>query len=203
MHSIGLTGGIASGKSTVSGILTTLSARIIDADKLGHRTYEPGARTYQQVRAAFGPDVVAADGSIDRKILGSKVFGRPDQMKRLTDAVWPGIRELARQDLDALARDGVAVAVLEAAVLIEAGWQDLVDEVWVVTVPPDVARQRLMARNGFTAAEADARIQSQISNAERLAHADVVLDTNGSLAEVEHRVRHAWEDLRQRMAGAS
>ena len=140
MHSIGLTGGIASGKSTVVELLQELGAATIDADRLGHQTYEPGTDTFAAVVAAFGGEIVAADGSIDRRALGGKVFGQPDQLKRLTDIVWPGIRSLAAAELQRLEAQGEQVAVLEAAVLIEAEWQDLVDEVWVVSVSAEAAR---------------------------------------------------------------
>ena len=199
MRSIGLTGGIASGKSTVVAALGGLGAETIDADRLGHATYEPGTETFAAVVAAFGEELVAADGTIDRGVLGQKVFGKPEEMKRLTDIVWPGIRALAAAELRRLAAGGTAVAVLEAAVLIEAEWQDLVDEVWVVSASPEAARERLMARNQLTAEQADARIQSQIGNEERLTHADVVIDTDCPLDEVEARVRRAWDELSARI----
>lgn len=200
MRSIGLTGGIASGKSTVVELLREFGAATIDADKLGHQTYEPGTDTFRAVVAAFGDELVAEDGTIDRRVLGGKVFGKPDELKRLTDIVWPGIRALAAAELQRLAGEGTEVAVLEAAVLIEAEWQDLVDEVWVVSVSPDAARERLMARNNMSAEDADARINSQLSNDERLRHADIVLDTDCPLDEVRGRVEAAWTALAERSA---
>ena len=201
MRSIGLTGGIASGKSTVVELLRDFGAATIDADRLGHQTYEPGTDTFNAVVQAFGGEIVADDGSIDRRVLGGKVFGQPDQLKRLTDIVWPGIRALAAAELERLAAAGdTEIAVLEAAVLIEAEWQDLVDEVWVVSVSPDAARERLMARNNMSAEDADARINSQLSNDARLAHADVVIDTDCALEEVRGRVETAWSALAQRSA---
>lgn len=201
MRSIGLTGGIASGKSTVVGLLQEFGAATIDADKLGHQTYEPGTETFRAVVAAFGDELVAEDGTIDRRVLGGKVFGKPEELKRLTDIVWPGIRALAAAELERLAAAGEAeVAVLEAAVLIEAEWQDLVDEVWVVSVSPAAARERLMARNNMSADDADARINSQLSNDERLAHADVVIDTDCRLEDVRGRVEAAWGELGRRNA---
>ncbi len=195
MRSIGLTGGIASGKSTVVNQLRELGAATIDADLLGHQTYEPGTETFAQVVAAFGDDIVADDGSIDRGKLGPKVFGHPDGMKRLTDIVWPGIRALAEAELARLATAGTEVAVLEAAVMIEAGWQDLVDEVWVVAVSRDTARERLMARNNFPAEEADKRIDSQITNDERLKHADVLISNDCSMEAAARRVNRAWAGM--------
>lgn len=200
MRSIGLTGGIASGKSTVVELLREFGAATIDADKLGHQTYEPGSDTFRAVVAAFGDELVAEDGTIDRRVLGSKVFGKPDELKRLTDIVWPGIRALAAAELQRLDAAGTEVAVLEAAVLIEAEWQDLVDEVWVVSVSADAARERLMARNNMSAEDADARISSQLSNDERLRHADIVLDTDCPLDEVRGRVEAAWTALAERSA---
>ena len=201
MRSIGLTGGIASGKSTVVELLRDFGAATIDADRLGHQTYEPGTDTFNAVVQAFGGEIVADDGSIDRRVLGGKVFGQPDQLKRLTDIVWPGIRALAAAELEQLAAAGdTEIAVLEAAVLIEAEWQDLVDEVWVVSVSPDAARERLMARNNMSAEDADARINSQLSNDARLTHADVVIDTDCALEEVRGRVETAWSALTQRSA---
>ncbi len=201
MHSIGLTGGIASGKSTVVNQLRELGAAIIDADLLGHQTYEPGTETFDQVVDAFGEDIVADDGSIDRTKLGPKVFGHPDGMKRLTDIVWPGIRALAEAELARLDAAGTEAAVLEAAVMIEAGWQDLVSEVWVVAVSRDTARERLMARNNFSAEEADKRIDSQITNDERLKHADVLISNDCSMEAAAHRVRRAWTGLQAEQVG--
>lgn len=198
MRSIGLTGGIASGKSTVVKQLQDLGAATIDADILGHRTYEPGTETFKQVVEAFGEDLVADDGSIDRSKLGPKVFGHPDGMKRLTDIVWPGIRTLAEAELARLDANGTEVAVLEAAVMIEAGWQDLVDEVWVVAVSRDTARERLMARNNFSAEEADKRIDSQINNDERLKHADVMISNDCSMEVAAERVARAWSGMQSR-----
>ncbi|MCC6382499.1 MAG: dephospho-CoA kinase [Dehalococcoidia bacterium] len=203
MHVIGLTGGIASGKSTVTRFFRERHVPVIDADLLGHRTYEPGTDTFRAVVRAFGDDVVAADGTVDRKALGAKVFGRPDELQRLTDIVWPGIRRFAREELSALETAGNTLAVLEAAVLLEAGWQDLVDEVWVVVVDPEIAVKRLEARNGLDEGAARARIASQLSNAERTARATLVVENNGTLADLEARVVAAWQALQQRLRPAA
>lgn len=193
MRVIGLTGSIASGKSTVAALLAERGAKIIDADRLGHRAYAPGTETFAQVVEAFGPGVVAPDGSIDRKRLGTLVFGHPDELALLMSIVGPRIRELAQAELATAAAQGVAVAVLEAAILIEAGWDALVDEVWLLTVSPPVARQRLIERSGFSPEDADRRLASQRSDAERLPHADLVIPTDGSLDQVRERVALAWE----------
>ena len=178
--------------------LAELGATIIDADRLGHRAYEPGTTPFDQVVAAFGAEIVGADGTIDRSALGAKVFGEPGAMTRLTDIVWPAIGQLAGQEIAAAKAAGAEVAVVEAAVLFEAGWETLVDEVWVISVPRAVARERLIARNGFSAEEADKRIAAQLSNAEREARADLVISTDCSLDEVRARVQRAWQALQTR-----
>jgi len=200
MTVIGLTGGIASGKSTAASLLKGYGAIVIDADRVGHRVYEPGTSGFQAVVNEFGHDLVAADGTINRQLLGGKVFGDPAQMKRLTDIVWPEIRKLAAEEIaDLKKRDPSSVIVLEAAVMIEANWMDLADEVWVVTVTPEIARERLMSRNGLTEAQAQARIDSQLSNKERLAYADVKVDNSGTLDQFEQRIEREWKKLLKRV----
>ena len=194
MFSIGLTGGIASGKSTAARYLGELGAHLIDADGLGHRAYEPDTAAFKQVVAAFGDTVVAADGTIDRRALGGKVFGQPSQLKKLTDIVWPEIRRLADLEIEAeRARCPDGVVVLEAAVMIEAGWQNSVDEVWVVAVEPEVAIERAMARDGLSADEVRARLKAQTSNAERRSHADVLIDNSAGLDELHAQIDRQWE----------
>ncbi len=193
---IGLTGGIASGKSTAAEQLRQSGAHVIDADRVGHRVYEPGSPGFQKVVNEFGHDLVNTDGTINRQLLGGKVFGDPAQMKRLTDIAWPEIRRMASEEIEAeRARGTTNVVVLEAAVLIEAEWTDLVDEVWVVYVRPEVARERLMARNNLSADQAQARIDSQLSNKDRLAHADVKIDNSESVEELIKRVDARWKKL--------
>lgn len=203
MHVIGLTGGIASGKSTVTRFFKDRDIPVIDADVLGHRTYDPGTDTFAAVVKAFGEDLVAPDGTIDRRVLGGKVFGKPDELKRLTDVVWPGIRKLASEALSEFEAAGNTLVVLEAAVLFEAGWEDLVEDVWVVVVEPDLAVQRLATRNGLDEAAARARIDSQLSNAERTARADVVITNNGTLEELEAGIQRAWDELQTKLQSAA
>ncbi|MEX2245266.1 MAG: dephospho-CoA kinase [Dehalococcoidia bacterium] len=192
---IGLTGGIASGKSVVSRLLAERGALVMDADKLGHEAYRREGACYDAVIEAFGRDVVGADGEIDRKALGAKVFGDAAQRKRLEGIVWPWMRGEMQKRLDELRAEGVPVVVLEAAVLIEADWVPLVDRVWVVTVPPDAARERVVSRNGLTPEQADARIAAQLPNDERVRHADVVIDNSETLDDLERRVEAEWRRL--------
>jgi len=192
---IGLTGGIASGKSVVSGMLAEHGALIIDADKVGHEAYRRGSGCYDAVVAAFGAGVVGADGEIDRKALGAKAFGDPAQRKRLEGIVWPWMRETMDKRLAQIRAEGTPVVVLEAAVLIEAGWIPITDQVWVVTVAPEIARQRVMERNGLTAEQADARINAQLTDEERATHAQVIIDNSCTLDELKQRVTAKWEKL--------
>ena len=188
-----LTGGLASGKSTAARFLKDQGAHVIDADLLGHRTYEPGSPAQAQVVAAFGTDVLTEDGRIDRKVLGSKVFGKPDELKKLTGIVWPAIRSLAEAEIASVKRAGnAAVIVLEAAVLFEAGWDDIGDEVWVNIVDRNVAIARAMERDKLPQAAVESRLDAQLSNAERTARAQVVIDNNGTQEQMLEQLRRHW-----------
>ena len=145
MRTIGLTGGIGSGKSTVAQMLVARGAAFVNADLVGHRSYLKGTPTYERLIEAFGPEIVGADGEIDRQKLGRRVFADPEDRHRLNDIVWPAMAEMMARDLDRLRARGERVAVLEAAILLEAGWQWLVDEVWVVVAVPETAARRLEA----------------------------------------------------------
>jgi dephospho-CoA kinase len=192
---IGLTGGIASGKSVVSGMLAAKGALVIDADKVGHEAYAPGSGCYREVVAAFGDGIVADGGQIDRRALGAKVFGDPAKRKQLEGIVWPWMRATMEARLERLRADGVPHVVLEAAVLIEADWTGLVDQVWVVIVDPQVARERIVQRNGLSEEQADQRIQAQLTNAERTEIAQVIIENNGTLDELRSEVDAAWDML--------
>ena len=200
MFVIGLTGGIGSGKSTVSDMLRAKGATVVYADQIGHEVYQPGTAVWDEIVTAFGRQVLAADDQIDRRKLGSIVFADPEARRRLNAITHPPMRRLMAERLDELRRQGVHVAVLEAALLIEADWVDLTDEVWLMLVPPAVAAQRLMERSGLSAEDAEARIASQLSNEDRLRHADMIIDTDCSLAEVARRVDEFWEGLMARLA---
>jgi dephospho-CoA kinase len=195
---IGLTGGILSGKSTISGTLAEKGAVVIDADKIGHEAYKPYTKTWQELRDAFGDGILKKNGEIDRKRLGEIVFADPDTLIRLNRIVHPRMREMIREEIDCLKGEGVAVVVLEAAVLIEASWTDLVDEVWVAVAPEQVVIKRLQNRGGLSEEQARARIRSQLSPGERAKHADIIIDTDCELSEVRARVEELWETLKNR-----
>jgi len=188
-----LTGGIASGKTTASRFLEEKGAAIIDADKLGHRVYDTGTQGYLAVIQVFGEDIVDENSQIDRKILGGKVFGNPGRLKQLTDIVWPEIRRLAELEISGYeAQEPDGVVVLEAAVLFEAGWQDMGDEIWVVVVNPEAAIARAMARDGLDREAVEKRLAAQISNEERTAQATVVIENNGTLEEMRGALEVEW-----------
>jgi dephospho-CoA kinase len=191
MRVIGLTGGIAAGKSTVSQALRDAGAEVIDADQVGHQAYRAGTETHAALVAAFGDGILAESGEIDRRALGAIVFADPAQRLRLQEIVWPRMKEMMRGQLDELRAAGADLAVVEAAVLFEAGWQDLMDEIWVVQVPPEIARERLVARNGLSPEDADARIRAQLTNEERASHADVIIDNSGTVEQAQERVTAA------------
>lgn len=191
---IGLTGGICSGKSTVARLLGQMGATVINADQIGHEAYSPYCETWQQVVDAFGREILTVGDEIDRSKLGDIVFKEPGALKRLNEIMHPAIRRLVEEKIRRLKREGVRVVVLEAPLLIEANWLDLVDEVWVTKVSEASALKRCHERSGLSEAQARVRIASQLSSEERAKHADIVIDTDVSLAEVEARVRELWQE---------
>ena len=196
MRIICLTGGLASGKSTATQFLAEQGAYIIDADKAGHRVYEPGTRAYREVIATFGDDLIDDDHQIDRKILGSKVFGNQDALEKLTDIVWPEIRRLVEANIAEIrSTDPEGIVVLEAAVLFEAGWQDIGDETWVIVVDREVAIERSMARDGLSREAIENRLQAQLSNEERIAKADIVMENNLDQQALIDQLKAQWQRL--------
>ena len=199
MLTIGLTGGIGSGKSTVAKILAEFGAPIIDADKVAHTTYAPGAASYAAVIAAFGAEIVAPDRTIDRKKLGAIVFGNPDRLNKLTSIVWPATFEAIRENLADLRACGTKTPVIvEAAILIEANWQPLCDEIWLVRASRQAVIDRIERQRGLKPAETEARIRAQLSDDERARHASLVIDNDGSLDELREKLNRIWRDALRR-----
>ena len=198
MRIIGLTGGIGTGKSEVAKILQELGAEVISADQLGHEAYRPGTDTWGAVVAAFGAGILQTDGQVDRKKLASLVFSDPSALTRLNAIVHPGIRHLLQARLHAHQEQGTKVAVVEAAVLIEAGWDSLVDEVWVVAASQDEVVRRLRRCGTLTEEQIRQRIKAQISPEERAQHADVVIDNQGELTQLRAQVEALWRERVQR-----
>lgn len=189
MTVIGLTGGIASGKSTVARHLEDLGYPVIDADLLGHQVYLPSTTGFSKVVSAFGNEIVGFDRTIDRRKLGSLVFGNPANLKKLTDIVWPEIKKLAVQEINQAKSDcSSGLVILEAAVMIEAGWTDIVDEVWVISVEPETAISRACARDGSSRETVESRIAAQITNEERIAASDVHISNSNSEDDLRSQV---------------
>jgi len=195
---IGLTGGILSGKSTVADMLAEKGAVIIDADKIGHEAYKPHTETWQRLVDTFGEWILRRNGEIDRKKLSDIVFSDPASLTLLNQIVHPRMRQMIEDEIEHLRAKDVNVIVLEAAVLIEAKWNDLVDEIWVTVAPEDIIIDRLQNRSGFTEEQARARIRSQLPTEEKVKHADAIIDTNFSLSDVSFRVLELWEQLRKK-----
>ena len=193
MAVICITGGIASGKSTATKFLAEKGAFVIDADRLGHETYASGSPANDKIAARFGTEVRSSSGQIDRKLLGQIVFQDPTKLKELTDIVWPEIRKLAEQRIGkALDEEPARHVVLEAAVLIEAEWEDLGDEVWVVVVDPEIAIARCIARDNLERSAVEQRISAQLSNNERIRYAHRVLNNDSDEEALIEQLEEAF-----------
>ncbi|MBM3958025.1 MAG: dephospho-CoA kinase [Gemmatimonadetes bacterium] len=198
MLTIGLTGGIGTGKSEVARILGELGAVVVDADRLGHAAYRRGTAGFDEVVRAFGRDVVGAAGEIDRKRLGQLVFGDPGRRRKLERIVWPRIEDAIAERLRAERRKGSAAAVvIEAAVLVEAGWDALCDEVWVVTAPEGEVLRRLRG-SGMSEEDALARVRVQGNGTRLRGQAAATIVNDGGLEDLRRRVESVW---RERVSG--
>ena len=195
MKVIGLTGGIGSGKSTVSRFLAELGAVLIDADKVGHEAFEPHTEVWRKVVAAFGRQILTPAGDIDRAKLGELVFGNSESLARLNRIMHPRIYDMVKARIEEYRRQGVDVVVLEAPLLLEADWVPSVDEVWVVIASEATVLKRLQERVGLSEPESLARIRSQISNEERVKHASVIINNDSSLTDLKVRVNELWQRL--------
>ena len=195
MKVIGLTGGIGSGKSTVAGLLAELGVVVIDADRVGHEFLSPATEAWRQVVAAFGRQILKPDSEIDRKQLGKIVFKSPSALSKLNGIMHPPIHDAIKVQLGRYRRQGVAVVVVEAPLLVEAGWTSMVDEVWVTVASEATVLRRLEQGVGLSRAESMARIRSQLSSQERGKYADVVINTDLGLDQLKARVKELWQGL--------
>lgn len=196
MPLLALTGGIASGKSTVARLLAQHGAVIVDADAIVRELQTPGSPVLEQIAAAFGPAVIAADGSLDRAALGAIVFSDDDARRRLNAIVHPAVAaESARRFAAAFAADPRAVVVYDVPLLVEARADDPWDLIVVAQAPASLREERLISLRGLTVDEARARLASQADDGARLAIADVVIDTAGSLPETSAQVQALWARL--------
>ena len=188
---IGLTGGIGTGKSEVARILEEIGAYIIDADKLGHSAYLPHSEIWEEVVKEFGDGVLLPDEEIDRKKLGSIVFNDPVQLAKLNEIMHPRMGKMVENLIEGADAE---VVVVEAALLLEAGWDALVDEVWCTGASEDIVIDRLEARNGLNKEEAQKRIKAQMSVDERKSRSQVMIENNGDLAQLTAVIEQIWEN---------
>ena len=196
MLKVGLTGGLATGKTYVAGLLEKLGCYVIHADRLGHEVLLPGAEAYEDVVTEFGAEIVTADGTIDRKALGSVVFSNPDRLEVLNALVHPHVFRRQNEFFDTVARkDAHAVVVSEAAIMIETGSYKRYDRVVLTVCPPDMQIRRYAEREGATDDEARERLARQMPLDDKKKFADYIIDTSGTKAETEDQVRQIYLQL--------
>jgi dephospho-CoA kinase len=194
---VGLTGGIASGKTTVSAMLAERGAEVVDADHIARQVVMPGTPAWCKIRDHFGPGVLFADGSIDRQALADIVFADKAKLTLLNEITHPAIFARIADRLEAH-HDQDVVVVLDAALLIEAGLAEGVEVVIVTHSPREIQVERLAAK-GVGEHDASSRIAAQLEPEKRLARADIVIDNSGSLEELARRVDEVWEELQRRL----
>ena len=201
---VGLTGGIASGKSTVIQYLSENGYAVIDADKLGHRVLDPGTPSFQKVVETFGKEILQPDGTVNRQVLGRIVFGDPQRLIQLNEISHPMIAEMIENEYEKLVSNSVnKIVFLEAALLIEADWHKVCGQIWVVSLDPAVAMERLQLRDGLSKADARSRIVAQLTPEERLAYADVVLKNDGLPEELVFQTQRALQQLKHARTSGS
>jgi dephospho-CoA kinase len=198
MLTVGLTGGIACGKSYVGMVLQELGCELIDADQVAHAVIEPGQPAYQELVATFGSSILTTEGRIDRAQLGSLVFSNPALRAHLNAIVHPRVYEAQAAWLsEVAARSPGAIAVVDAALMIETGSYRRFDKLIVVHCPPELQMARLQERNGMSPEDARRRIDAQLPNHEKLAYADFIIDTSTSFEETRRQTAAVFDALLQ------
>ena len=196
MLNIGLTGGIACGKSTVAEMFVHLGAHLIDFDKLAHEVQEPGKPAWQEIVDYFGHDILDQDKKIDRNKMAAIVFNQPEKLKVLNNIVHPRVFEEWRVRLEKIkANDPQAIALSDVPLLFEGNMQHLFDLTILVLVAQEEQINRLIIRNGVIKEEAEKRLKSQMPISEKISLADIVIDNEGSIPETEKRVGQVWQEL--------
>jgi dephospho-CoA kinase len=195
---IGVTGSFGTGKSTVCEILAQLGVAVVNADALGHELLQHGSEVYEELIAAFGKDIVAKDGNIDRKILAEVAFKNKKAQTRLNLIMHPRLYRIVKDKIESYRKRGDSVVVIEAALLIEAGWETLVDQVWVTVAPETVILERLKSQRGFQEEQVLARLRTQMPSDDKIKHADVIISTNCSREELKVKVTGLWQKLPKR-----
>jgi len=196
---IGLTGGIASGKSTVSGMLQQLGAAVIDTDQISREVTEKGSHALTEMRQRFGSDVLNPEGELRRDVVGKIVFSHPEQKKWLELLLHPLIRKRAEEKAQEAVSAGRKIVVFDVPLLFESGWNDAVDAIWTVYVPSEIQLERLIQRDGFSIEEAKARIASQWAIDEKVPLSDVVIDNAGTLEYTQQQIQTAWKQLMRKI----
>ena len=199
MKIIGLTGGIGSGKSTVARFLADLGAAVLDLDRVGHDALKPEGKAWQQVVNAFGRGILAPDGEIERSRLGDIVFKDRHALLRLNRIIHPVIDGIVADKIEEYRRRGAKAVVLEAAAMIESGKTAQAEEIWTTVAPEETVLTRLRERSGYSEVKSKARINTQLSNEERIKRAAVVIDTDCTLDELKTRVMIEWQKLLKRL----
>lgn len=194
---LGLTGGIATGKSTVSRTLRRLGAHIWDADEASRLVVEPGQQGNAALREAFGDAFFLADGTLNRKVLAKEVFADPQKVLLLNKTLHPYILQDMCLKLADFRKDGVLIAVVDAPLLFETGADEVCDQIWVTSCGVDEQIRRLRIRDGMDEEEALARIDAQLSEAERRRRASRVIDTTDEIEEVARYVQVLYEELEE------
>ena len=189
---IGLTGGIATGKSTVARFFGGLGIPVIDADQLARDAVQPGSPALKQITDVFGQEMLTHEGTLDRKRLGAAIFASPEKRARLEAILHPAIRALAEEGIRQAAAAGHRRLIYMAPLLIEAGATDRVDDIWVVTVRPEIQLERLMQRDGIGREQAEQIIGSQMPLAEKERYGSVVIDNSGTESETMNILASAW-----------
>jgi dephospho-CoA kinase len=189
MKWIGLTGGIASGKSTVAALLRKMGIPVVDADELARAAVQKDSPGLAQVVRAFGRDVLTSEGNLDRKRLGQRVFGEPNDLKKLEDILHPIVRKLAEQEKSRLQEAGHKVAIYDVPLLFEKNMESLFNGVLVVSTTPEIQQARVIARDGLSSLEAKRRMSTQMDLSEKLARATWVIENSGSPEELEIKVK--------------
>lgn len=194
---IGITGGIASGKSTVTEFLRRQGYQVIDADQVVHELQEPGGRLYQALLSTFGSSILQEDGRLDRPKLGAMIFGNPELLEQSSQIQNQIIREelAGRRDLLAETED---IFFMDLPLLFELQYEDWFDQIWLVDVTEETQLSRLMSRNALSQEEAEKRIAAQLSLREKRKRADVLIDNNGSLEETRQQISNALQKLERR-----
>lgn len=195
MYRIGLTGGVGSGKSTVSSYMHELGISVIDGDKLAREAVIPGSLAMNRLREVFGPHIFLPDGSLDRLKVGEIVFNDEEKRQKLNGIIHPYIWYRTREELIRAQEDGFPVVVLDMPLLLEISWQLRVEEVWLVEVPLEVQIARVISRDGFTREQVMERIRKQMPTTNKMNYADVIIDNSRSVEDTRRQVREALKHV--------